>query len=395
MKLRVSLTVVVVTCFGLPCLGQQGAGVKPPARVVFVLDGTGSMMSRSDQQHKVAEDLIRALAPEQRFAIIDYRREATAASSAACVPATAPNKRKALCYLHDEQPAGGGGPGEAMAMAFKYEPDTIYFLSDGDMPEPEKVIRDMRSLNPQKRVRLHVIAFGMDYQNAAARQKTLEQFAREHGGEYRDVSEADHFLKRIGAGAAAPAGPPADNTVAPVASVNVMPAAKGAGARVVMLVDASGSMSDRFPAVREAASTLVGELDARQKFALIHFEDHKVDGTSPDCVAATAGSVSAAQEHLRKLYPFGQGDPLPALEAAFKAKPDVVYFFTDGDYGEFDRVFRLVRDTNAAKRTKLYAIVVGQAPEEENARLLKQLATQNGGEYVVVTPEPKVGRKGK
>src|SRR4051794_27615318 len=128
MRLRVMFA-VFCAFWGFTSLGQAGPAGKAPGEIIFLVDGTGSMMSRHMEQHAVVEKMINALSPEQRFAIIDFRHEEVAASSAACVPATAVNKRKALCYLHDEQPAGSGGPGEAMAMAFKYQPDAIYFFS--------------------------------------------------------------------------------------------------------------------------------------------------------------------------------------------------------------------------------------------------------------------------
>ena len=63
-----------------------------------------------------------------------------------------------------------------------------YILTDGDFPNNDQVIAEIRRLNKDKKVKINTIAF-MD--RGEAYEKLLKQIADENGGLFKFVSDSD------------------------------------------------------------------------------------------------------------------------------------------------------------------------------------------------------------
>jgi hypothetical protein len=62
-------------------------------------------------------------------------------------------------------------------------------LTDGDFPNNDEIIQEIRKLNASKKVKINTIAFGEDTEQNF--HKFLKQIADENGGLFRHVREAD------------------------------------------------------------------------------------------------------------------------------------------------------------------------------------------------------------
>ena len=67
-------------------------------------------------------------------------------------------------------------------------PQLIYMLTDGDFPDNNRVIEEIRKLNKDKKVKINTIAF-MD--RGEQYEKLLKQIADENGGLFKFVSDAE------------------------------------------------------------------------------------------------------------------------------------------------------------------------------------------------------------
>ena len=81
-------------------------------------------------------------------------------------------------------PEGSTDPGPAMRRALATEPDLVYFLTDGEFDR--SLIAQLDQWNRSRRVRIFTIAY---FDRSGA--ELLEDIAREHGGEFKFISEND------------------------------------------------------------------------------------------------------------------------------------------------------------------------------------------------------------
>jgi hypothetical protein len=164
--------------------------------------------------------------------------------------------------------------------------------------------------------------------------------------------------------------------------------------KVCYLVDCSGSMQGVFGEVREKLSESIGNLQPDQYFYIIFFGDERLfefgDGK---LLRATEEVKSAAYEFIDSIRPAGQTNAMAALERAVQIRGStpqsslVVYFLTDGFEltGEDERVF-LHKVANLlakfAPRTRINT--VGFLPQSNDCEILRTIARQSGGEFVLV-----------
>jgi hypothetical protein len=154
-----------------------------------------------------------------------------------------------------------------------------------------------------------------------------------------------------------------------------------AGAKIVYVVDRSGSMTDSIDFVKYALKRSIGELPDDKSFHVIFYS------SGPPVEMPTRGLVSATERNKQQAFEFidgipvrGQTDPSDALKRAFELKPDAIYLLTDG---EFDRqISDLVKRVNAGGKVKVYTIGFLYRIGEE---VLKQIAADNGGQYKFVS----------
>jgi hypothetical protein len=160
---------------------------------------------------------------------------------------------------------------------------------------------------------------------------------------------------------------------------------------VAFVCDASGSMTQNFGSLKREIVRYIDVLRPVQAFNVIFFQE-----SAAACVDQHS-LLMAKPENKRRAYTFldgvsprGQTDPLPALELAFKQKPQLIYLLTDGDFADNAAVVRLIRERNADRRTKVNTIAF-VARGEGYEKVLKTIATENGGVFRFVS-EDDLGR---
>jgi hypothetical protein len=156
----------------------------------------------------------------------------------------------------------------------------------------------------------------------------------------------------------------------------------GNARRVVYICDASGSMMSVFWRVRDELHRAVDVLRPMQGFNVIFFSDVEVTALSKkDLFMATPDNKRKAFELADKMSAAGTTDPLPAIRLAFEQKPELIYVLTDGfdQIVSFDAVVNEFRKLNADKKVKVNTILIRSANNPELERVVRTIATENGG----------------
>jgi hypothetical protein len=158
-------------------------------------------------------------------------------------------------------------------------------------------------------------------------------------------------------------------------------------AKIVYVVDRSGSMSDSLDYVKMELKRSLGELGPDKQFNIIFFSSGPaLEMPARRLVTATEASKRQAYAFIDEVVAHGETDPSEAFQRAFAVKPDVIFFLTDG---EFDKsIVDQVNRANAGKKVVVNTIAFLYKQGEP---LLKQIAADNGGNYKFVA-EADLGR---
>lgn len=165
---------------------------------------------------------------------------------------------------------------------------------------------------------------------------------------------------------------------------------RGGNARsVVFLCDASGSMLAKFDSLKRELGKAIQSLKPTQSFSIHFFSDTRSLSLSGPLLVATPENKLRATEFLETVAPRGTTDPLPALELAFRQKPQLVFLLTDGDFPDNDAVLSRIRQLNHDGRAKIDTIAFVDTADTDTAfiALLKRIASENGGVYRHVTQD--------
>jgi hypothetical protein len=161
-------------------LGATAPGVRT---IVFVVDRSGSMVGTFAAVRAELKRSISALRRSQKFHVIFFNSgDPIENPPMRPVNAVDANKREFFEFLDNVTPGGGTRPERAMRRALALEPDLIYFLSDG-LFEAELLDR-LDEWNRTRHTKIYTIA----YLDQSGR-KLLESIARQHGGEFKFVTE--------------------------------------------------------------------------------------------------------------------------------------------------------------------------------------------------------------
>lgn len=155
--------------------------------------------------------------------------------------------------------------------------------------------------------------------------------------------------------------------------------------RVVFVCDASGSMEG------EPKVLLVGELKEAigplkpiQFFNVIFFQWDDYSAAFQDTLkAASPRNKTETYTYLDRLTVSGGTNPLPALEAAFRMKPQLIFFLTDGRFDQavgYEAVQEKVRQLNGDKQVMINTIQFINRDETAEG-VLRTIASENGGKY--------------
>ncbi len=183
--------------FGAP--GGGGIGPKGPVfghggnarQITFVCDASGSMINKMASLKNELGKAVQGLRPIQSFGIIFFQDEKFSSLDSQLINATPENKRKAQKYLEDITTTGTTNPIPGIQLAFKQHPQLIYLLTDGDFPDNDAVLKTIRDLNKDKKVKINTIAFVSDADTDTAFLELLKTVAKENGGVFKHVSESE------------------------------------------------------------------------------------------------------------------------------------------------------------------------------------------------------------
>lgn len=163
-------------------LGRTARGVQ---KIVYVVDRSGSMADTFEVVRQELRRSIGELRRSQKFHVIFFNAgEPLENPPRRLVSGIAAHKHELFEFLGKVTTGGSTDPSAAMRRALSLEPDVIYFLTDGEFEKA--LIPRLDEWNKARRTRIFTIAF---FGSGGA--ALLEQIAREHGGEYRFVTEND------------------------------------------------------------------------------------------------------------------------------------------------------------------------------------------------------------
>ena len=142
----------------------------------------------------------------------------------------------------------------------------------------------------------------------------------------------------------------------------------------------------------------VEPLGPGQQFAVIFFADGRAwgpgDGKPLD---ATDDNKRKLRDWLDALETGHDSTPAAGLERAFEAKPDAVYFVSDGHFGDYDDVARLVARLNPERTARVHTVgyFLNEAEDDSRAfvEFLRKLAEDHGGQSKVAYAEEMDRRK--
>jgi len=154
-------------------------------------------------------------------------------------------------------------------------------------------------------------------------------------------------------------------------------------AKIVYVVDRSGSMTDSIDFVKYELKRSIGELTEAKEFHVIFYSSGPpVEMPTRRLVNATERNKQLAYEFIDGVIAQGETDPSKALERAFDCKPELIYLLTDG---EFDRaIIDQVKRMNVGGKVIVHTIGFLYKTGEA---VLKQIAEEAHGNYKFVSEQ--------
>jgi Mg-chelatase subunit ChlD len=164
--------------------------------------------------------------------------------------------------------------------------------------------------------------------------------------------------------------------------------------RICFVVDCSGSMKGLFGRVKKELINSVESLQQDQYFSIIFFGGGKLsEFENAGLVRASRSVKSRAVAFIDSVEPSGQTNAAAAFERLSRVhdslgqKPSVVFFLTDGfelterDTGEF---LQFILDLLQRHLPRAAVNTIGFWPDENDCRLLQEIAERTGGEFTQI-----------
>lgn len=161
------------------------------SRIVYLIDISGSMAgAKLTAARAQLLASIETLLPQQQFQVLFYNQTVHPMVLAGnerqnVYKATDINKTKTRQALASVRADEGTDRESALMAALGYGPDVVYFLTDGDGVELDRVRRNRILERNREGARIHCIEFGPD--TAPTTRNALGRLALENGGVYRYV----------------------------------------------------------------------------------------------------------------------------------------------------------------------------------------------------------------
>lgn len=159
--------------------------------VVFLLDGSGSMLEKVGQERRydaaIAQILeaVRNLSPSQRFNIVVFGIRPVSLAAEPIIP-VAENIERAEKFLRSNPNCGGATDLEtAFVKVFHMNPDAIVLFTDGEPNEsPSITLAQIHYLRKKISPTAQIYAVGMQRRNEITAEIFLRKLSSQNGGDY-------------------------------------------------------------------------------------------------------------------------------------------------------------------------------------------------------------------
>jgi uncharacterized protein YegL len=178
--------------------GAQGApsyyGISIYARrLVFVIDTSGSMTGlRIQTAKRELISAIKALPGNAELGILVFNTQVTVWRPA-LIPATAAAKQEAAFFVGNLGAGGRTAAYDALDRAFHFDPEAIYFLSDGEptcgkIVSPEGILAAVHTGNHNRRISIYSIGIAPGLPGSRL-ELFMKNLAEQNFGQFRRVDQ--------------------------------------------------------------------------------------------------------------------------------------------------------------------------------------------------------------
>lgn len=165
----------------------------------------------------------------------------------------------------------------------------------------------------------------------------------------------------------------------------------GAVYRIAFVSDSSGSMGrqDKDLLLMRELVKAIEPLEVDQSFNVLFFSNNRFESAFPgELKPATQRFKDLAFDFLREEVAMsGTTNPIAALEAALRMKPELIFFLTDGEFNGvvgYDEVEATINRLNADREVMINTIQFITRSERAEG-VLRRIAENNGGTYKYVS----------
>jgi hypothetical protein len=163
----------------------------------------------------------------------------------------------------------------------------------------------------------------------------------------------------------------------------------GNARKIVFVCDATGTMINKMSVLKRELTTAVGSLrNGTQSYKVIFFVGGGSVATESKngLIVGSTANKKQTFDWLTDVTPEGTTDPVPALQAAFKLQPDLIYFLSDGEFNNLrsysavlEEVDRLHQATGS--RVKVNTILF-ETFEPDAEKAMQTISDRTGGRFL-------------
>jgi hypothetical protein len=155
---------------------------------------------------------------------------------------------------------------------------------------------------------------------------------------------------------------------------------------VIFVCDSSGSMTQKFAALRVGLRRAITLLRPPQTFNIVFFQENGIGQLDPQLLPCSPDNKRKAFDFMDRVAPRGATAPEAALQAAFAQRPQAIFLLTDGDFPDNQLVIDTIKRLDADNAVSVNTIALIDRGEMYE-KVLQQIATATGGVFRFVSQE--------